>query len=83
LNGRSAAFRRVVGHSRRLGEARWRWVPRRLPLPPAVISLLAGPAPSQYEEFRLQRDELVRRHAHFVASSPGYSGLSLASIFVE
>ncbi len=83
LNGRSAAFRSVVGRSRRLGEARWRWVPRRLSLPPAVISLLAGPSPSQYEKFRVERDELVRRHAHFVASSPGYSGLSLASIFVE
>jgi hypothetical protein len=79
---RSGAFYYIIGHSRRLGEARWRWVPRTFALPPGVISLLIGPPRSEYEDFRAERNELVRRHANLVGSSPGYSGISVAPIFV-
>jgi hypothetical protein len=84
LDGKPAGLLNMVGRSRRLGEARWRWVPRQLALPPGVISLLVGPAPSQYQPFRAARDAVVRRHADFLGFyGPGYSGLSFAPVFLQ
>jgi hypothetical protein len=67
----------IVGRSRRVGEARWRWLPRRLRLPPEVITLLVGPPPEEYAGFRATRDALLRRQRDLVAAFPGYSGLKL------
>jgi hypothetical protein len=83
LDGRPATFLNLVGRSRWLGEARWQWVPRKLQLPPAVIALLAGDPPNQFEQFRSARDELVRRHVDFLAACPGYSALCLGATFVR
>jgi hypothetical protein len=54
-----------------------------LTLPPAVVSLLAGPVPHPYHEFRVEREALVRRQADLIASSPSYSGLSFAGSFLQ
>jgi hypothetical protein len=82
-NGVAPAFATFIGRSRRLGEARWRSLPRRFRLPAAVIALLTRPARSEYEEFRVARRELVRAYADSSASFRGYSSLGLARVFLR
>jgi hypothetical protein len=80
-NGRPVGAN-LVGRSRRLGEARWRWIDRRFEVPAPVLRLLAGPSRQDYQEFRLQRSDLVRQHAEHLLSSPAYSAIGLAGVYL-
>jgi hypothetical protein len=71
-----------IGLSRRLGEARWRWIARRFEVPAPVLRLLGGPLQPEYEEFRVRRADLVRRHSEHLLSSPGYSAIGLARVYL-
>jgi hypothetical protein len=79
-NGAHAAPH-VLGYSRRLGEAFWRWTRRQVAVPEGLMTLLNGPPPTEYEEFRDERDDLVCRYARFLTSCPGYSAVGLATAF--
>lgn len=81
-NGRPAIGANLVGRSRRLGEARWRWIERRFEVPAPVLRLLAGPSRPEHQEFRLQRSDLVRQHAEHLLSSPAYSAIGSARIYL-
>jgi len=72
----------IFGHSRWLGEARWRWSGRQVAVPEGLMRLLTGPPPKEYEEFRHERDEFVSRYVDFLASCPGYSAVGLAALFL-
>ena len=68
----------LVGHSRRLGEMRWRARARLVPVPAPVLTLLAGALADQ-QAFRARRFELVQRyHARMAATRKGYSTLGFA-----
>jgi hypothetical protein len=73
---------RVIGYSRRLGEARWTWSGQLVALPEGLMALLTGPPPGKYEEFRYERDKVVCRYVDFLASCPGYSAVGLAALFL-
>ena len=79
----TAPDKKLVIHSRRLGEARWRWISRQVRMPAGVIALLAGPPPPEYHDFRRDRDELVRNYQEFLAAHPGYSAIGLGSLFLQ
>jgi hypothetical protein len=81
-DGRPTALTRIVARSRRLGEARWRWRPRSMALPPALVALLTGPPPPEYEDFRAERVALVRRYASVLTACPGYSAIGFAPVFL-
>jgi hypothetical protein len=72
----------VIGRSRRLGEARWRWMTRWFEIPIPVLRLLSDPLRLEYQEFRLKRADLVRSHAEHLLSNPGYSAVGLARIYL-
>jgi hypothetical protein len=72
----------AVGRSRRLGEARWQLISRRFQVPEAVLRLLSSPPPSEYEEFRLRRADLVRRHSEHLISNPAYSSIGFARVYL-
>jgi hypothetical protein len=81
-NGRPALAANIIGLSRRLGEARWLWIDRTFQIPPPVLHLLAGPARAEYEEFRARRADLVRRHYEHLTSTPSYSPIGLARVYL-
>jgi hypothetical protein len=73
----------LVGRSRRLGEALWRSVPRRVEAPAAVLELIAGESEPVRREFRAERERIVRRYDRILTDAPGYSSLSAARIFLQ
>jgi hypothetical protein len=73
---------RLTRHSRRLAEARWRWIRHEVATPPGIISLLAGNTDRRFDGFRAGRNELARRYRIFVRANPGYSGIGLAAVFI-
>jgi hypothetical protein len=81
-NVRPAFGANVVGLSRRLGEARWRWIARSFQIPAPILHLLSQPAGGEHYDFHAQRADLVRRHVEHLAVSPNYSPIGLARVYL-
>ena len=81
-NDQDSGFTSVFARWHRLGEIRWRWRTREIRFPPGVISLLGGPPPDEYKQFRRKRDQLVHSYVDFLAACPDYSSIGLASVFI-
>jgi hypothetical protein len=73
---------KIISRFRHLGEARWHLISRRFEVPAPVLLLLCSPLRTEYEEFRLKRAELVRRHSKHLYSNPGYSSISVARVYL-
>jgi hypothetical protein len=73
----------LIGRNRRLGEALWRVVPRRVVVPAAALGLVRGTNRPDHAEFRARRSEIVRRYDSLMAQAPGYASLGVARVFLQ
>ena len=68
--------------SRRATEASWRLRTHTIRVPAHVISLLASPPSSTYEEFWVSRRALVVAYRNFLQANPGHAGIGSALAFL-
>jgi hypothetical protein len=82
-SGLSRTRPQLVGRNRRLGEALWRVVPRRVTVPAAALGLIGGMSRADHSEFKTERTEILRRYDALMVGASGYSSLGVARVFLQ